>query len=333
MNTISINVMNLCVPCENRCRYCLLSYDGKMSGADYKRSESYAKRFYDWLRENRPDLSFLFGFGYSMEHPQLLGTIKFCQSIGSASGEFLQLDGMKFRSEKELCQLFSDLKEGGIQQINLTFYGTEEYHDRFAARVGDYQYMMNMLRTANAVGLPMSVGIPLTHENAEQSDALLTELRQFDLTQVMFFIPHGEGRGQLLENIRFTSSDYERLSEPVKKRFNAQRFRPEKEWIKAAPFEEPQRRVLTLTLTRENIGHFEQLPFDEAIKYLEHLDDTYYDAIPDFNELVRGYGNPVGEKFYSQRDLYLTYQRRYIADHHLSLYDINDERQCFSRRF
>lgn len=45
MQTVSINVMNLCVPCENRCRYCLLSYDGRVNGVDYKRSERYAKYF------------------------------------------------------------------------------------------------------------------------------------------------------------------------------------------------------------------------------------------------------------------------------------------------
>ena len=95
MKTTSINVMNLCVPCENRCRYCLLAYCGTVNGVDYKRSEVYAKRFYEWLWDNRPELSFLFGFGYSMEHPNLLEAIDFCQSIGSATGEFLQFDGFR----------------------------------------------------------------------------------------------------------------------------------------------------------------------------------------------------------------------------------------------
>ena len=63
MKTISINVMNLCVPCENRCRYCLLSYSGKTTGVDFDRSAEYAKGFYDWIKRNRPELSFLFGFG------------------------------------------------------------------------------------------------------------------------------------------------------------------------------------------------------------------------------------------------------------------------------
>ena len=125
MKTVSINIMNLCVPCENRCRYCLLSYSGKTTGVDFDRSAEYAKGFYDWIKRNRPELSFLFGFGYSMEHPELVRAILFCQSIGSATGEFLQFDGMKFRSEQELEVLLSELKANGIKLIDLTFYGTE----------------------------------------------------------------------------------------------------------------------------------------------------------------------------------------------------------------
>ena len=157
MKTVSVNVMNLCVPCENRCRYCLLSYDGKIGGVDFKRSQEYAKRFYEWIQNSRPDLSFLFGFGYSMEHPNLFEAIDFCQSLGSPTGEFLQMDGMKFRSEQELAELLSNLKSHGIKLVNLTFYGTEWYHDRFAARNGDFRLMMNTIKAANSVELNVTV--------------------------------------------------------------------------------------------------------------------------------------------------------------------------------
>ena len=187
MKTVSINVMNLCVPCENRCRYCLLSYDGKTGGVDYKRSETYAKRFYEWLRKNRPDLSFLFGFGYSMEHPDLLGAIDFCRSIGSATGEFLQFDGMKFRTSEELEGLLRQLQAHGIKLIDLTFYGTESYHDRFAARVGDYRLMTDTLAQANRIGLDVTVSIPITHENAQQLDALIGELEQYRTQRIVCF--------------------------------------------------------------------------------------------------------------------------------------------------
>lgn len=61
----------------------------------------------------------------------------------------------------------------------------------------------------------------------------------------------------------------------------------------------------------------------DTIAYLEKLDDTYYRTVPEFTDLLR---------LYSARDLYLCYQRRYIAETGIDVYDVNDECQCFSRR-
>ena len=332
MKTVSIYVMNLCVPCENRCRYCLLSYDGNVNGVDYKRSEKYAKRFFDWLRENRPDLSFLFGFGYSMEHPDLLSAVDFCRSIGSATGEFLQFDGMKFRTDEELELFLRQLKEHSIKLIDLTFYGTEAYHDRFAARNGDYRLMIRTLEMANQIDLDVTVSIPVTHENSHQIDALIVELNQYRTRRIACFIPHGEGRGRLLEPVRFSVEDYNQLSDDIRGRINRDRYKPEREWLRDG-FPATEKRALAVTLTPENIDLFEGLSFDETIAYLEKLDEDYYNAIPTAEELANCYGDPNGDRYYSARDLFLRYQRQYIADHNVDIYDVNDERQCFSRRF
>jgi len=325
--------MNLCVPCENRCRYCLLSYDGKTTGVEYKRSETYARRFYEWTEQNRPDLSFLFGFGYSMEHPALLDAIDFCRSIGSATGEFLQFDGMKFRNQAELRRLLLDVQAHGIKMIDLTFYGTRDYHDKFAARHGDYQLMMDTLAAANEIGLDVSVSVAMTHENAGQIDALLSEVACYQAKRIACFIPHSEGRGRLLNAIRFSSEDYARLSEQAKSHFNPSRFKTEREWLAANEFPNYEKRMLAVTLTPDNVDFFEQLDFAQTILYLEQLDDAYYSAIPTLAELAKIYGNPDNEQFFSIRDLFLCYQRQYIQEKRLKIYDINDERQCFSRRF
>ena len=332
MKTVSINVMNLCVPCENRCRYCLLSYDGKINGVDFQRSQQYANRFYEWLRENRPELSFLFGFGYSMEHPKLLEAIDFCQSIGSATGEFLQFDGMKFRADEELENLLRQLKEHGIKMIDLTFYGTEEYHDHFAARKSDYQLMMQTLDIANHIDLDVTVSIPITHENADQIDTLIAELNRYRIQRITCFIPHSEGRGRLLEAVRFSAEDYKKLSDGIRSRINWNRFKTEAKWLRDG-FPVTEKRVLTVTLRPENVDFFEEQSFAETIAYLEQLDDDYYATIPAVDELAKIYGDPNGDRYYSAWDLYLNYQQLYIAEHGIKVYDMNDERQCFSRRF
>ena len=305
MRTTSVYVINLCVPCENRCKYCLLSYNGQIGGIDYKRSEKYAKKFYDWIKENRPELGFIFSFGYSMEHPKLLEAIDFLNSVESPMGRFLQFDGMKFRTGEEIRELLLNLREHGIELIDLTFYGTEEYHDRFAARKGDFSYMMSILKVANEVGMPVTVDVPVSHENAEQLENLKEELEQYQMRSFRIFVPHAEGRGVLLE----------------------------KDWVKSGESFELENRAVALTLTPENIDMFEAMDFTETLSYLEKLDEDYYSVIPPMEELMAMYGDEECELFYSARDLYLKYQRRYIKENGIEIYDINDERQCFSRRY
>ena len=98
-------------------------------------------------------------------------------------------------------------------------------------------------------------------------------------------------------------------------------------------FSTATKRVLTVGLTPENVDFFENLDFSDTIAYLEKLDDAYYDAIPTLPELAEMYGDVGEDRFYSERDLFLKFQRRYIREHQLNLPDMNDERFCFSRRF
>jgi len=188
------------------------------------------------------------------------------------------------------------------------------------------------LTKANKVGLDVTVSIPITHENVNQLDDLIAELEQHGAQQIRCFVPHSEGRGRLLDPVRFSAEDYQNLSNDVRGRINWNRFKTESEWLKYG-FPVNEKRALTVTLTPENADFFEGLPFAETITYLEKLDDDYYAAIPAVEELAQIYGDPNGDRYYSDRDLYLHYQRRYIEDHKLKIYDINDERQCFSRRF
>lgn len=334
MQTRAINISNLCVPCECHCRYCLLSWQNKLLGIDYKRSESYAKRFYDWIKTNNLDLDFMYYFGYSMEHPNLLDAIDFMKSTESAGGEFLQFNGLKFRTKDELKELIQNIIKHGIKKIDLTFYGTKEYHDKFAGRVGDYDYLILILETANEMNLQVDIGIALNHENANQIEGLIKELEKYKIDRIYLFVPHAEGRGHALDSIRFNEEDYKSLGDKSKKYLNTKIFKSEAEWLKNNEFNTLENRVLTIVLTPENIEMFEKMSFEDTIKYIEKLDDEYFMVMPSLEELARLYGDPNNMAYYSQRDLYLKYQRQYIKDHQLNLiYDINDETHCFARRY
>lgn len=333
IKTTSINVMNLCVPCENFCRYCLLAWDGAVRGISDERAHAYVLRLREWLQENHADVAFHYAFGYAMEHPRLLEEIDFLRSIGSVGSRFLQMDGLKFRTREQTHTLLADIHDHGVESIDLTFYGTETYHDRFAARQGDFAFMMILLEEALKVGLRVTVSLPLTGENVEQAEELLERLQCYPLTRTFAFVPHAEGRGRTLESIRFSKRDYDRLGERTRSLLNREKFRPEGEWVRHGQFSVWEKRSLGLTLTPENITMFEEMDCSAAVRYLETLDEDYFAVMPPLAELAARYGNTGEERFYSERDLYLKYQRRYIAENQLDLYDINDERQCFVRRY
>ena len=333
MQTKSVMLQTLCVPCACRCRYCLLSWNGRTIGADYDRSQRFAERFYDWLQRERPDISFHFSFGYSMDHPRLFDALDFLNGIGSVGGQFLQCDGMAFRTEKELNELLGGMKAHGAKHLNFTVYGTEAYHDRFAGRKGDHAYLLRMMESAAKIGFLVSVGVPLTKENVAQVDELLQILGAHGGEDVHLLIPHGEGRGAQLESIRLSLDDLSKISEHARDKLNRKVYQTEAEWCKIKGGEPEQNRLLLISLTDENMDRLERMSVSEIIREVEALDEAYYGAFPSFATLLDHYGDAGGQRLYSRRDLFHRCRRQYAKEHDIHIYDVTDERQSGSRRY
>ncbi len=334
MKTDSVLLQNLFVPCACHCRYCLLSWDGKPVGVPWERSAVFAQRFKEWQLKNRPDLSFSFTFGYAMEHPDLKNALRFLRQIGSPQAEYLQCDGMRMRTETECGVLTEMLAAEGVKHLNFTFYGLPEYHDRFAGRKGDFDLILRMMQAANAAGLFVSAGIPLTAESAPQADDLIGLLREHaGCSAIKLSVPHEEGRGVLLQSVRFSEDDLENLSTDARSLLNRTLFRPEREWLAPHAFSEETRRMLILSLRPDTIDRYEAMSPVEIIAETEALDDAYYRAFPTLPELADRYGDPEGRQFYRQRDLFYHYRRLFAEEYHVSVYDVADERQSGSRRY
>ena len=331
MKTTSINVFTHIIPCYNHCKYCLLSWDGKVIGADYERSEKYAKRFSDWLKINHPEIKFSFYFGYSMEHPELLNTISTLKEIGSPSASFLQFDGMKMRTLAEIECFVKGLKTAGIKTLNFTFYGTKDFHDKFAGRICDYDLMINTIEGALENGLNIEVGIPAIKDNLCQLDYLIDYFEK-KVDRLLIFIPHSKGRGVNLIDHKITLADYELLSDKVKIYFNRNINKTPMEWLKS-DIKGEEYRVLNISLTNDNIEHFESQSFEETIKEIEIMDDTYYSIVPSFKELLSKYVDDIDNCLYTKKDLYYIYQKRYIQENGLEFANVNDERYCGSIRY
>ena len=333
MKTESLLIQTLCVPCACRCRYCLLSWDGRTTGASYDRSQRYAQAFYDWLRAHRPEIAFHFSLGYSMDHPRLPQAIDFMRATGSVGSTYLQMDGLRLRDQAETDRWLAEVAQHGIKELHFTFYGLQAYHDAFAGREGDFDYLLRLAAASQQQGLDISAGISLTHESTPQVDALLKQLQNIGFTRLWLFVPHEEGRGVCLNEIRFSSKDWALLSPQAQALLNRRIYRTEGEWVQTGDFAPTEKRMLLLTLTPDNIGTFENMGFDDALAYLEGLDDAYYALVPPLADLAARYGDADSPLFYRQRDLYHHYQKRYLAENDLHVYDVTDERQCGSRRY
>lgn len=333
MITSSIGIENLCVPCACRCRYCLLSWDGRLPGVEYARGERFARRFMEELGRVRPEVRTYFYIGCSMETPRLAEYIAWSRETGSPAAEFLQLNGLKTRDGAGAEGLMAALARAGIRRVDVTFYGLREYHDRFAGREGDFDLLLRLLRAAKGAGIDPQVSLPILRENMGQAQPLLELLQEYGPASYFAFLPHCKGRGAALEPLRLTRGEFEALPKPVRGCFSPRvEYRTEGEWIRAAAWPEPESRALTLSLTPENIARLEGTSAEDIAAELERMDDKYYAAMPSPAELAEMYGDPEGEKMYRLRDLLLLWQRKFYAEHGEGIPDMDDERGCFSVR-
>ena len=333
MKTTSVLIQSLCVPCSDRCRYCLLSWDGKTVGAGWERSVSLAERYIKELKEQAPDIKTSFSFGYSMEHPDLRQALRTLRRLGSPAADFLQCDGMKMRDEKECASLTDMLVSEGVKELNFTVYGPAEYHDRFAGRKGDFELILRMMAATKNAGLYFTAGVPLTGGNIDQTDGVVNVLKSAGCGKIRLFIPHEEGRGRSLSKIRLRQSELRRISPENRGLLNGNIYRSEGEWLKEPePVREDERMIL-VSLRADNIDGYEKRGALSVVREIEQLDEAYYASFPGFKELADMYGDKSGDKMYRYRDLYHHYRTLYAEEHGVSVYDVTDERQSGSRRF
>ena len=333
IQTKSIMIQNLCVPCRNHCRYCLLSWDGNAVGTEWERSVKLAERYINELKEARPDVDISFTFGYSMEHSKLKEAIQTLKRLGSPMGEFLQCDGMNMRDEDQCRDLMRMLKEEGIKSLNFTAYGLRDYHDRFAGRKGDFDLLLRMMNASYEAGIPFTTGIPITKENIQTIDELVIILKEAGNHKISLFVPHEEGRGKSLKQVRLEQQDLSALSPESLSLLNRNIYRTESEWLSEPTPVQESNRLIIISLRADNIDNYDKRKALSVVEEVEALDEEYYSAFPPFDELAKEYGDSEGNSLYRIRDLYYHYRLLFAAEHRLNIYDVTDERLSGSRRY
>lgn len=333
MDTVAIGIQNLCVPCGCACKYCLLQSCKKSSGVDYYRGKKLAERFAEWGRtKNMSNLPFYY-IGYCAEYPELYDNVSFNKTQEFVGASFLQCNGIMLRNKRETDNFVRELIMSGVSMIDVTFFGNEKYHDNFAARDGDYSFMMQLAKSAVENGLACTPSLVITEESKSMLDDLFAALTCFiDAKYIHSFFHDYRGRGYFLEGIRMTEESYSELSGSIKSTTNIARYKTEKDWLSDGKLPEFNKRALIIALRADNINMFENMTCDETVSYVEKLDDDYYSAIPSINELALLYGEKANTRLYRLRDLFWKWQKRFIIENEINVYDVTDERFCSTAR-
>ena len=332
MKTISFCIANYCVPCHAFCRYCLLSSCGRSTGVNETDGMAFAHRVMHELAEARPELNTYYYVGYSMDTPRLAEYINFCREHRCPSADFLQMNGFAFRDDRELKTLMETIRSSGVELIDLTFFGTLEYHDRFAGRKGDFDFLLRMLASAIDAGLRVNASVPLIRENLGQMPELYRILSEKAANRITFFLPHSEGRGKNIQDQRITREEFEALPGGIRNSFERTKHLTEAEWLSGDEIVNPEKRVLTLVLTPENYAHFSAMPATDILNELENIDDRYLEQMPSAKELAALYGDSKNRQLFRLRDLLLKWRQQYISDTGNTIYDMDDESHHCARR-
>ena len=330
MNSTSLMVMNLCVPCPCDCRYCLLSSCREATGVDYERGKAYVQRFQAWAAEHRPDLPVHLCIGYCMETQVLTDYLRFSRETGAPWASFLQLNGLKYRCDAEMEAWLRSVQQEGVTTIDLTFYGDEAYHDAFAGRRGDFAHMVRLMHIASSLGLNISASFPLTKENMHMAAPLMERFDSLPGVTCRAFLPHSKGRGASISHLRLTQADFAALPEIVRSHFSRVETLTEAQWIARGEYPQVASRTLYLVLRPEDMDALEQADFAQVIAHLEKTHDAYLAAMPDDATLARMYGDPEGQQLFRLRDLRLKWQQRWTQEHP-EVPDLHDERLSGAR--
>jgi hypothetical protein len=297
-----------------------------------------ALRFNEWRKEKKlNDFSLCYAISHCADYPEITDNIELNKSFGFSGFRYLQINGISFKDEQELTDYLRSVKNAGVTHIDTTFYGLEEYHDKFAARKGDYTYLINILNIARKVDIIPVITFVILEDNKDQLEELLTILQKYIKADgaIHGFLQDYRGNGENLEGVRLLRESYEALPDKVKCHINISRYKTEEEWLKDNNFSDKlySSRNFVFALRPDNIDMLETMTCDEIISYLISLDEKYYNAIPGINLLAKIYGDIDCHRLYRQRDLLWKWQKQFIKDNKLELHDVTDERLCGSMRY
>lgn len=271
-----------------------------------RRYLAFVDRFIEWAKA-RPDglrvqTGFLPSYDCDLETFQLLSRW-FESNIGSRIN-WIPLGGLTMRGEEEMRRWLGERQEVGLVGISGTFVGHGAVHDRWNGRRGDFDFLMQTIRTGIRLGLKhtnqhlvIKDSLPLVGESIAMFDELPAPDAGRSL-RLPFFIGHSVHH----ETQRLDEGDRANLPKSIIDLFQSSvLLRSEREWIDVIQLEDetPVNLVLRLELDTKNIGQLEKLSCEDIFIDLESRARATLSKLPSKQELARSYADPSGNRIYT----------------------------------
>jgi hypothetical protein len=293
-------------PCFHHCRYCQLAKP-KAIPARFDRYATLIDRFIDWRQANgRDDFEICPWYGNSHDHDQavLRGIRRLDQRLGYSSNVVL-LGGVAHRSPKDMAAWLQERRENGIDTVVATFSGQGGHHDYWNNKQGNYQFLLDTLGTAAAMGFHLQQRVLLIRDSVPSLDHLFDDLDAIDTAPVTrWAIPlFYSGRSKPLENQRLTTQDMDALPARIRSslRDDHPNWRSERDWIQYVRDEDaqkPERMALSFPVSEESLDWTEDRSCDDILDHLETRWRAAYRLAPSRRDLCLSHGDSESDKVY-----------------------------------
>jgi hypothetical protein len=315
--------------CASRCRHCCYRADGTERSMPVER----IRRILEPFVEAGEGLAVSVADS-PLNYPELPDLNRYLRERGVEGWMSVPANGFRLRCAQEWRGLLRALRDAGTGTLELTLYGVEETHDRFARRPGDWDGIHTLADLWRKAGGTILWGLVPTKENLGE----LSALRELFATRDEPVMPAQAfsfcGAGTRSEQLRLEAGDLDRLDEQTRADFSA--LKAEGDWIaelegsEAAPHPaDPPVRHATLEpdgtariayrpaadgLAGLPIGSLPETPAAEFLAAWDQEYDRWRGGFPSLGELAREFGDRAGTKLHTRESVVRKWEAAQLAN-------------------
>ena len=214
--------------CHNTCKHCLWSQGGPSK--DFLQVDEILS-----IREMIASLGAPFDFGFSNGHMihsgwRILWPIMYEEVCCG------QINGCRMVEDPDYRTTIAEMREMGLRRVQLTFYGLEDTHNRFANSKDAFAYDVGAARRFVECGVPVEqVQIVCHRDNVHEVDGIIQFAKTLQgkdvLTGGELMFPGLSGRWIRNQSLRVTREQYAGLSGEARSLRHWQDLKMEADWV------------------------------------------------------------------------------------------------------